>query len=249
MLNLEEISRYSRHILLPEIGVEGQEKLKRAKVLVIGAGGLGCPALLYLSAAGVGTIGVADNDKVDRTNLHRQVLYGENSIGKMKVEEAKKFISEKNKNINVNIYKTRIDEESALNIFPDYDIIIDGTDNFCSRYVIDDICKKLNKPLVYGAIHRFQGQVSVFNYIDGPSYRDLFEDKNDNNVPNCAQMGVLGILPGIVGMFQANEAIKIITGIGKILSGEMLVIDLLNMNFYNLTLQLNGSKEKEKSFC
>ena len=248
MLNLEEISRYSRHILLPEIRIEGPEKLKRAKVLVIGAGGLGCPVLLYLVAAGVGTIGIADNDKVSRSNLQRQVLYGENSVGKMKVDEARTKLLESNSNINIQTYPMRINEESAINILPDYDIIIDGTDNFCSRYAINDVCKKLNKPLVYGAIHRFQGQVTVFNYMNGPSYRNLFEEVNDNSVPNCAQMGVLGILPGIVGLLQANETVKIITGIGKILSGEMLVIDLLNMNFYNLTLQLNGNKEKEKRF-
>lgn len=249
MLNLEEISRYSPHILLPEIGIEGQEKLKLAKVLVIGAGGLGCPALLYLAAAGVGAIGIADNDKVNRSNLHRQILYGEKSIGKMKVDEAKRKLSESNPTIKIITYQLRINEASATDIFSDYDIIIDGTDNFCSRYAINDICIKLNKPLVYGAIHRFQGQVAVFNYKNGPSYRDLFDNVNDNSVPNCAQMGVLGILPGIIGLLQANETVKIITGIGKVLSGEMLVIDLLNMNFHNLTLQLNGNKEKEKVFC
>lgn len=249
MLNLEEISRYSRHLLLPEMGIEGQEKLKQAKVLVIGAGGLGCPALLYLNAIGFGTIGIIDSDKVERSNLHRQILYTENSLKKSKTEEAKIKLSESNSNVDIKTYPLRLDENFSMNIFPDYDIIIDGTDNFCSRYIIDDACKKLEKPLVYGAIHRFEGQVTVFNYKNGPSYRDLFENINGNAVPNCSQMGVLGILPGIIGLLQANEAVKIITGIGKVLSGEMLVVDLLNMNFYNLTLQLNGNKEKEKSFC
>lgn len=244
-LSKEEIARYSRHLLLNEIGVSGQEKLKQAKVLVIGAGGLGCPALLYLAGAGVGTIGIVDFDKVDESNLQRQILYGVSSVGKLKAEEAKRHLSKQNPYINIISHPVRLTNETALNLFPDYDIIIDGTDNFATRYLVNDACVLLDKPLVYGSIYKFEGQVSVFNYSDaenikGPSYRCLFPTPpSPESSPNCSEIGVLGVLPGIIGTLQANETIKLITGIGKILSGKLLLFDALNMQFTSLSVKRN----------
>lgn len=245
MLTPKELNRYSRHIILPEIGQKGQEKLKQAKVLVVGAGGLGCPVLQYLTAAGVGTIGIVDFDKVDESNLQRQILYNVEDIGKQKAETARQKLSLMNPYINFEVYDTRLDKDNTLEIFKDYEIIVDGSDNFPTRYLVNDACVILDKPLVYGSISRFEGQVSVFNFIAseakqspsvdvgfrgaGPTYRCLFpEPPNSEDVPNCAEAGVLGVLPGIIGTMQANEVIKIITGIGEPLSGKLFIFDALS---------------------
>ena len=231
MLSKEELNRYSKHIILPEIGTKGQEKLKQAKVLVIGAGGLGCPILQYLTAAGVGTIGIIDFDVVDETNLQRQVLFDVKDIGKSKVEAAKSKLSEQNPLANFKVYNTKLSKDNALSIFKDYDIIVDGSDNFPTRYLVNDACVISDKPLVFGSIFKFEGQVSVFNYNGGPTYRCLFpEPPGSQDAPNCSEIGVLGVLPGIIGCLQANETIKIITGIGDPLSGKLLVFDALTLN-------------------
>ena len=246
MLNKEEISRYSRHLLLPEIGTTGQVKLKSAKVLVVGAGGLGCPVLLYLTAAGVGEIGIVDFDKVDESNLQRQVLYTVEDVGKSKVEVAVAKLSEQNPFVNFTTYNSKLDNQNALEIIRNFDIVIDGTDNFATRYLVSDACVILNKPLIYGSIYRFEGQVSVFNYIDkngiqGPSYRCLFpQPPTPESSLNCSEIGVIGVLPGIVGTLQANEAIKCITGIGKVLSGKLLLINALTMDFSTIEVAHNN---------
>jgi adenylyltransferase/sulfurtransferase len=233
MLSPSEKNRYQKHILLPQIGLEGQLKLKNAKVLVIGAGGLGCPVLLYLAAAGVGKIGILDADSVDMTNLQRQVLYRIEDIGSPKATTAASHLVKMNDSIEYEAIKQNLKPENAEVFIRNYDIIIDCTDNFTARYLINDYCVKLNKPFVYGAIHQFEGQVSVFNFKDsdgnfGPTYRCLFpEQPSDLEIPNCATIGVLGILPGMLGMYQANEVIKMITGIGTVLSGQLLLVDLL----------------------
>lgn len=236
MLSKEEIKRYNRHLILPGFGKEKQEKLKQAKVLVIGAGGLGCPVLQYLAAAGVGTIGIVDFDIVESSNLQRQILYGTDDIGKSKAEMAALKISRQNPFVKTHAYVVRLENKNALDIFPEYDVIIDGTDNFATRYLVNDACVLMNKPLVYGSIYKFEGQVSVFNYTDlsgntGPSYRCLFPEPPPlGSVQNCAEVGVLGILPGIIGILQATEAIKIITGIGIPLSGKLLLFNALSMS-------------------
>lgn len=231
MLSKEELKRYSRHIILPEIGTKGQEKLKQAKVLVIGAGGLGCPVLQYLTAAGVGTIGIIDFDVVDETNLQRQILFDVKDIGKSKVDIAKQKLSGQNPYINFNIYNTKLTKDNALNIFKDYDIIVDGSDNFPTRYLVNDACVMSGTTLVFGSIFKFEGQVSVFNYNGGPTYRCLFpQPPGPQDAPNCSEIGVLGVLPGIIGCLQANETIKIITGIGEPLSGKLLIFDALTLN-------------------
>ncbi|MDQ6477014.1 HesA/MoeB/ThiF family protein [Dyadobacter sp. LHD-138] len=230
-----ERKRYSRQIILSEMGLTGQEKLKAAKVLVIGAGGLGCPVLQYLTAAGVGTIGVIDNDTVDITNLHRQILYAAADVGKCKAETAVAKLSAMNPFVNLIAIPVRLDEENATEIISGYDIVIDGSDNFPTRYLANDMCVALNKPLVFGSILRFEGQVSVFNYNNGPTYRCLFPEAEEGD--NCEVAGVIGILPGIIGTYMANEAIKIICGIGEILSGKLLVISALNntINIFNFS--------------
>ncbi|MEI6509301.1 MAG: HesA/MoeB/ThiF family protein, partial [Bacteroidota bacterium] len=229
MLNPHELKRYNRHIILPEIGLEGQQKLKLAKVLVIGAGGLGCPLLQYLAAAGVGTIGVVDSDTVDESNLHRQILYSSNEVGKNKADIAAKKLSELNPFIKITPIVSYLNSENALQLFSDFDIIIDGSDNFATRYLVNDACVILNKPFVSGSIYKFQGQISVFNYHEGPTYRCLYPEPGD--IPNCAEVGVLGVLPGIVGCLMANETIKMIIGNGEVLSGKLLVFDSLTMQF------------------
>lgn len=221
----QERKRYIRQIILPEMGLAGQEKLTAAKVLVVGAGGLGCPVLQYLTAAGVGTIGVIDDDTVDVTNLHRQILYSAADIGKGKAETAVQKLAAMNPYINLIALPIRLNEENVTEIFSDYDLIIDGSDNFPTRYLTNDACVVLNKPLVFGSILRFEGQVSVFNYNNGPTYRCLFPDAEEGD--NCEVAGVIGILPGIIGTYMANEAIKVICGIGEILSGKLLVINAL----------------------
>ena len=229
----EEMNRYSRHFAIPEFNMEGQKKLKAAKVLVIGAGGLGCPILQYLSAAGVGTIGIVDNDVVDESNLQRQVLFAVSDVGKPKVDIAKNKILALNPYIQVKTYNAKLTSQNALDIIKDYDVVVDGTDNFPTRYLVNDACVLLNKPNVYGSVFRFEGQVSVFNYRDkdgkrGPNYRCLYAAPPPAGlVPNCAEGGILGVLPGIIGSFQVNEVIKIITGIGEPLSGRLVIFDAL----------------------
>ncbi len=229
MLNSRELRRYNRHIILPEIGLSGQQRLKEAKVLVIGAGGLGCPLLQYLAAAGVGNIGVVDSDKVDESNLHRQILYSPDDIGKNKAEVAVRKLSGLNPFIIITPIVSWLNSTNALQLFSGYDIIIDGSDNFATRYLVNDACVILNKPFVSGSIYKFQGQVSVFNYHDGPTYRCLYPEPGE--IPSCAEVGVLGILPGITGCLMANETIKMIIDKGEVLSGKLLVFDSLIMQF------------------
>jgi adenylyltransferase/sulfurtransferase len=228
-LNNEELARYSRHIIIPEFNIEGQKKLKAAKVLVIGTGGLGSPMLLYLAAAGVGTIGIVDFDVVDDSNLQRQVLFTVDDVGRSKVEAAKERIEKLNPHVNVIAYNTHLSSANALEIFKGYDVVADGTDNFPTRYLVNDACVLTGIPNIYASIYRFDGQVSVFNYNNGPNYRDLYpEPPPPGLVPSCAEGGVLGVLPGIVGSLQANEVIKVITGIGETLSGRLFSFDALN---------------------
>lgn len=240
-----ELERYSRHLIIPEFNIEGQRKLKAAKVLVVGSGGLGSPVLLYLAAAGVGTIGIVDFDIVEDSNLQRQVLFGTESVGQPKVEAAKTRILALNPHINVVTYNTMLSSENALDIVKDYDLVADGTDNFPTRYLVNDACVILNKPNIYASIYRFEGQVSVFNYTDktgktGPHYRDLFpEPPPPDLVPNCAEGGVIGVLPGIIGSLQANEVIKVITGIGKTLSGRLFLFDALSFTTRTLKISKN----------
>ena len=244
MLSNEEKKQYNRHLILEEIGERGQEKLKNAKVLVIGAGGLGCPVLQYLTAAGVGTIGVIDDDVVDQTNLHRQVLYTLNDVGRPKVDVASERLSQLNPFVFFKTFNEKLDNDNALDLFSEFDIIIDGTDNFPTRYLVNDACVLADKPLVFGSIFKFQGQVSVLNYKNGPTYRCLFpEPPAPNAVPNCSDIGVLGVLPGIIGSLQANEAIKMITGIGEVLSGKLLYVDSLTLRQRLLEFQKNEAIE------
>jgi len=232
--------RYSRQTILPEVGEQGQQKLKNASILMIGAGGLGCPVLLYLAAAGVGRIGIVDVDKVDITNLHRQVLYTMEDEGKMKAEVAARKLIALNPEINIDVYPVWLSKENVLDIFSKYDIIVDGSDNFATRYLVNDACVMLNKPLVFGSIFKFEGQVSVFNYQNGPTYRCLFpEAPAAGEVPNCSEIGVIGVLPGIIGSLQANEVIKIILEIGDVLSGILLMYDALSNAFHQLNVARN----------
>ena len=233
MLDKQELQRYSRHILLPELGIKGQEKLKNARLLVIGAGGLGSPLLLYLTAAGIGTIGIVDFDLVDTTNLQRQIIFGESSIGINKTDAAFKRLTDLNPHINFVLHNTRLTSQNALDIIKGYDLVADGSDNFATHYLVNDACILLGKPLVFGSIYRFQGQVSVFNWPVnvGPNYRCLYPvPPKPDEVPSCSEAGVLGVLPGMIGSMQANEVIKIVTGIGKPLSGRVLMLDALTMN-------------------
>lgn len=241
-----ELERYSRHIIIPEFNIEGQRKLKAAKVLLIGSGGLGSPMALYLTAAGVGTIGIVDFDVVDDSNLQRQVLFTVADVGRPKVEVAKERLQALNPHINIITHNTRLTSDNALDIFKDYDLIADGTDNFPTRYLVNDACVLLGKPNVYASIFRFEGQVSVFNYRDkegnlGPNYRDLFpEPPPAELVPNCAEGGVIGVLPGIIGSLQANEVIKVLTGVGKPLSGRLFLFDAAT--FQTRTLKVRPNK-------
>ena len=233
MLSQEEIKRYSRQIVLPEIGMEGQEKLKNAKVLVIGAGGLGCPVLQYLAAAGIGTIGIVDDDVVDESNLQRQILYVFEDIGLSKAITAAKKLSTQNPNVNYQIWNTRLQKENALDLISQYDLVVDGSDNFPTRYLVNDACVILKKPFVFGSIYKFEGQLSVFNYKEGPTYRCLFPVPPEDS-QNCSEIGVMGALPGIIGTLQANEVIKIVTGIGEVLSGKLLLVDALDLTFRSI---------------
>jgi sulfur-carrier protein adenylyltransferase/sulfurtransferase len=239
-LNKEEYERYSRHLILPEVGLDGQKRLKAASVLCIGTGGLGSPLLLYLAAAGIGRIGIVDFDIVDYSNLQRQVIHGTSWVGKPKIESAKNRILEINPFCQVDLYETRMSSENAIAIATPYDIIIDGTDNFPTRYLMNDVSVLLNKPNVYGSIFRFEGQATVFNYQGGPNYRDLYpEPPPPGMVPSCAEGGVLGVLCGIIGTIQATEAIKIILGQGTTLSGRLLLYNALDMTFRQLKLRPN----------
>ena len=220
--------------MLSEIGITGQKKLKDSKVLVIGAGGLGCPVLQYITAAGVGSIGIIDFDVVDVSNLQRQILYSTNDIGANKAAAAKERLNALNPLINIIAYEYKLSNKNALELFSQYDIIVDGSDNFSTRYLVNDACVLTEKPLVYGAIHKFEGQVTVFNFEQGPSYRCLFpEAPSPDSAPNCSETGVLGVLPGIIGVYQANEVLKIILGIGESLSGKLLLIDALKNNGFS----------------
>ncbi|QXP68681.1 molybdopterin-synthase adenylyltransferase MoeB [Polaribacter sp. AHE13PA] len=231
MLTSEEKKQYNRHLILNEIGAEGQLKLKQAKVLVIGAGGLGCPVLQYLTAAGVGTIGIIDDDVVDQSNLQRQILYTMDDIGLSKSKTAAKRLSRLNPFVNFDVYNEKLTKENAILVFTNYDIIVDGSDNFSTRYLVNDAAIITNKPLVYGSIFKFEGQVSVFNYKGSGTYRCLYPTPpKPNESPNCSEIGVLGVLPGIIGSLQANETIKIICGIGAVLANKLLIYDSLQMN-------------------
>ena len=253
----EELERYSRHLIIPEFNIEGQKKLKAAKVLVVGSGGLGSPLLLYLTAAGVGTIGIVDFDVVDSSNLQRQVLFGEENVGEAKVDAAKKRLSALNPHINIITYNTHLNSQNALDIIKDYNVVADGTDNFPTRYLVNDACVLLGKVNVYASIFRFEGQASVFNQLledgtRGPNYRDLFPSPPPAGlVPSCAEGGVIGVLPGILGSIQANEVIKVISGVGETLSGRLFLFDAASFETRTLKVQksptnpLNGDNPSQ----
>ena len=237
-LSHEEILRYSRHLILPDVGVEGQRKLKAARVLLVGAGGLGSPAALYLAAAGVGTLGLVDFDVVDKTNLQRQIIHGTSTVGRPKLDSAKERIEDLNPNVRVETFETRLTSENALDIIREFDIVADGTDNFPTRYLVNDACVLLGKPNVYGSIFRFEGQASVFYAKEGPCYRCLYaEPPPPGLVPSCAEGGVLGVLPGIIGSIQAMETIKLILGVGEPLIGRLVLFDALKLEFRELKLE------------
>jgi molybdopterin/thiamine biosynthesis adenylyltransferase/rhodanese-related sulfurtransferase/molybdopterin converting factor small subunit len=239
-LTNEEIERYSRHLIMPEVGMEGQLKLKQAKVLMIGTGGLGAPLGLYLAAAGVGKIGIVDFDTVDVTNLQRQVIHGTKDIGRPKLDSAAERMADINPHVEIVKYETALSSENALAIIKDYDVVVDGTDNFPTRYLVNDACVLLNKPNVYGSIFRFEGQSTVFHHGDGPCYRCLYpEPPPPGLVPSCAEGGVLGILPALIGSMQATETVKLIIGKGETLSGRLVLYDALNMRFRELKLRKN----------
>ena len=242
-LSQDEIARFSRHLILPEIGMEGQKRLRAASVLCVGTGGLGSPLLLYLAAAGVGRIGIVDFDVVDRSNLQRQVIHSTSQVGQPKVASARHRILEINPHCKVDLHNTALTAKNALQILEPYDLVCDGTDNFPTRYLVNDACVLLDKPNVYGSIFRFEGQATVFNFDGGPNYRDLYpEPPPPGLVPSCAEGGVMGVLPGIVGLIQATEAVKLIVGIGTSLSGRLLLFDALAMTFRELKLRPNPER-------
>ncbi|HEY3131901.1 MAG TPA: molybdopterin-synthase adenylyltransferase MoeB [Acidobacteriota bacterium] len=239
-LSNDEIKRYSRHLIMPEVGMDGQKKLKAASVLLIGAGGLGSPAAMYLAAAGIGFMGIVDFDVVDFSNLQRQILHGTNAVGQPKLASARHRILDINPNVEVMLYETRLTSENALGLFRDYDFVVDGTDNFPTRYLVNDACVLSGKPNVYASIFRFEGQASVFATKNGPCYRCLYpEPPPPGLVPSCAEGGVLGVLPGIIGTIQATETIKLILGVGEPLIGRLLLLDALQMRFRELKLRKN----------
>ena len=245
-LSNAEIQRYSRHLILSEVGLDGQKKLKAGKVLCIGAGGLGSPAALYLAAAGVGTIGIVDFDTVDESNLQRQILHGTPDVGRPKLQSAKDRLTAINPEVRINTYETRLTSANALELFRGYDVVLDGTDNFATRYLVNDACVLLGIPNAYGSIFRFEGQASVFATKDGPCYRCLYpEPPPPGLVPSCAEGGVLGVLPGVIGTIQATESIKLVTGIGEPLIGRFLIYDALKMRFRELKLK----KDPECPVC
>jgi molybdopterin/thiamine biosynthesis adenylyltransferase/rhodanese-related sulfurtransferase len=237
-LSREELVRYSRHILLPQVGEEGQRALKRSRVLLVGAGGLGSPVALYLAAAGVGTLGLVDFDIVDLSNLQRQILHGSAGVGSSKIDSARDRLADINPNVSIEPYRTRLTSENALEIARGYDLIVDGTDNFATRYLVNDTSVLLGIPNVYGSVYRFEGQASVFGAVDGACYRCLFRDPPPPDlVPSCAEGGVLGVVPGLVGTIQATEAIKMLLGLGDTLVGKLLTIDAMKMSFRTLAIQ------------
>jgi sulfur-carrier protein adenylyltransferase/sulfurtransferase len=239
-LSKDEILRYSRHLIMPEVGMEGQLKLKKASVLLVGTGGLGAPLGMYLAAAGVGKIGLVDFDVVDFTNLQRQIIHGTKDVGKPKIQSAVETMSDINPYVELVKHETALSSDNAMEIFKDYDIIVDGTDNFPTRYLVNDACVLMNKPNVYGSIFRFEGQATVFAYEGGPCYRCLYpEPPPPGLVPSCAEGGVLGILPGVIGLIQATETVKLILGIGSPLVGRLMLYDALGMKFRELKLRKN----------
>jgi molybdopterin/thiamine biosynthesis adenylyltransferase/rhodanese-related sulfurtransferase len=245
-LSVDEVQRYSRHLIIPEIGMTGQKRLKNARVLCVGAGGLGSPALLYLAAAGVGTLGVVDFDVVDESNLQRQIIHGQSDIGRPKAESARDSILEINPLVNVVVHETALDNDNVMEIFSQYDLIVDGTDNFATRYLVNDACVLLGKPYVWGSIYRFDGQASVFWAEYGPCYRCLYpEPPPPGMVPSCAEGGVLGVLCASIGSIQVNEAIKLITGVGDSLAGRLMIYDALEMNYRTVRVR----KDPECPIC
>jgi len=239
-LSRDEISRYARHLIIPDVGIDGQKRLKAARVLLVGAGGLGSPLALYLAAAGVGHIGIVDFDVVDVTNLQRQILHGTKDIGRAKVASARERIADINPFVELTTYETALTSQNALGIIEKYDLVVDGTDNFPARYLVNDACVMLGKPNVYGSVFRFEGQASVFSTKDGPCYRCLFpEPPPPGTVPSCAEAGVLGVLPGLIGTIQATEAIKLILGIGEPLVGRLLLVDALGAQFRTVKVRKN----------
>ncbi len=249
MLDREELKRYDRQMILPEFGLEGQEKLKNAKVLMIGAGGLGCPVLQYLAAAGVGRMGIVDNDLVELSNLHRQILYSTADVGKPKAIIASEKLQQLNAFVSITAYHERFSAENAERLIQNYDLVIDGSDNFLTRYLVNDTCVKLGKPLIFGSIFRFEGHVSVFNYNHGPDYRDVFpEPPPAGEVPNCSEIGVMGVLPGIIGLYMANEAIKVICNIGETLSGKLMTVNALDnsVTIFKVNKTLNDKPDTVK---
>jgi len=245
-LSVDEVKRYSRHLIIPDVGMAGQKRLKNAKVLVVGAGGLGSPALLYLAAAGVGTLGIVDFDTVDESNLQRQIIHGVSDVNKSKAESAKESIAEINPYVTVVLHKERLDSSNVMEIFAPYDLIVDGTDNFATRYLVNDACVLLHKPYVWGSIYRFDGQASVFWADYGPCYRCLYpEPPPPGMVPSCAEGGVLGVLCASIGSIQVNEAIKLIAGIGEPLAGRLMIYDALEMSYRTVRVQ----KDPECAVC
>ncbi|WP_017608258.1 adenylyltransferase/sulfurtransferase MoeZ [Nocardiopsis xinjiangensis] len=243
-LTVDEVRRYSRHLIIPEVGMSGQKRLKNAKVLVVGAGGLGSPALLYLAAAGVGTLGIIDFDVVDESNLQRQVIHGQSDVDRPKAESARDSIKDVNPNVEVVLHQDRLESDNALEIFRGYDLVLDGTDNFATRYLVNDACVILNIPYVWGSIFRFDGQVSVFWNEHGPQYRDLYpEPPPPGMVPSCAEGGVLGVLCASVGSVMVNEAVKLITGIGEPLVGRLLIFDALEMTWREVKVRKDPDTE------
>jgi adenylyltransferase/sulfurtransferase len=245
-LTVDEVRRYSRHLIIPDVGMIGQKRLKNARVLCVGAGGLGSPALLYLAAAGVGTLGIVDFDVVDESNLQRQIIHGQSDVGRPKAESARDSITELNPLVNVVLHEERLDSDNAMEIFAQYDLIVDGTDNFATRYLVNDACVLLGKPYVWGSIYRFDGQASVFWAEYGPCYRCLYpEPPPPGMVPSCAEGGVLGVLCASIGSIQVNEAIKVITGIGEPLAGRLMIYDALEMSYRTVRVR----KDPECAVC
>ncbi|PSL01902.1 adenylyltransferase/sulfurtransferase [Haloactinopolyspora alba] len=243
-LTVDEVRRYSRHLIIPDVGMVGQKRLKNAKVLVIGAGGLGSPALLYLAAAGVGTLGIVEFDEVDESNLQRQIIHGQSDVGRSKAQSARDSIKETNPYVDVVLHEGRLDNDNALQIFADYDLILDGTDNFATRYLVNDAAVLLGKPYVWGSIYRFEGQISVFWAEHGPQYRDLYpEPPPPGMVPSCAEGGVLGVLCASIGSVMVTEAVKLITGIGDPLVGRLMVYDALEMSYTTLKIRKDPTAE------
>jgi len=245
-LSVDEVRRYSRHIIIPDVGMAGQKRLKNARVLCIGAGGLGSPALMYLAAAGVGTIGIVEFDEVDESNLQRQIIHGHSDIGRSKAQSAADSVREINPYVQINIHEMRLDATNVMDVFSQYDLIVDGTDNFATRYLVNDACVLLNKPYVWGSIYRFDGQASVFWSEHGPCYRCLYpEPPPPGMVPSCAEGGVLGVLCAAIGSIQVNEAIKVLTGIGEPLVGSLMVYDALEMTYRKIKIR----KDPDCAIC